>query len=90
MAKVFKRVTEVYLNGETQDVWVLFVIDEGERNICDQKLIEVEAFQSYGFRSLRMKLAQIAERITSYSEGKIRIDGNKEVAFVYKRKRYQF
>jgi len=39
---------------------------------------------------LRMTLAQIAERITRDSEGKIHIDGNKEVAFVYYRTGYQF
>jgi len=37
-----------------------------------------------------MTLAQIAERITRDSEGKIHIDGNKEIAFVYYRTGYQF
>jgi uncharacterized protein (DUF1778 family) len=33
-----------YQEKKVQDFWVLFVIDEAERNICDQKWIEIETF----------------------------------------------
>ena len=59
MGKIFKRTLERYIeemkkkgfNNERyekitiKDIWVLFVIDEEERNVCDQKWIEIEIYE---------------------------------------------
>ncbi|TNV79883.1 hypothetical protein FGO68_gene7423 [Halteria grandinella] len=101
MARVFNRTCELYLQSTstktktTKDLCVLFVIDEGERNICDQKLIEVELFERFGICSLRMTFAQLAERLQRDEEtGTLFVDKSekqqgREVAFVYYRTGYQ-
>ena len=39
--------------------WVLFVCDDDERNMCDQKVIEVKLQQKYGIHSMRKTLAEV-------------------------------
>lgn len=69
MAKVFARTAhlyhesmikshpELYNSMKPENFWVLFVVDEGERNVCDQKWIEYELFNSYKIPSMRMTLS---------------------------------
>lgn len=98
MARVFHRSCELYIEKKVgsasilkpSDLWVLFVIDEGERNICDQKWIEVELFEKYGIKSMRLTLSQVAKRVMRKEEdGALYIDGNREIALVYYRTGYQ-
>ena len=93
MARVFHRSCQMYVAGKltkASDCWVLFVIDESERNICDQKLIEIQAFEKHGVRSLRLTFLEIYLRASRDLQGVLMIDGDKEVALVYYRTGYQF
>jgi hypothetical protein len=68
---------------------VLFVIDEGERNICDQKSIEVKLFEKYKIRAIRLTFPEISARLTRDDKtGAIYIDGTREIALVYYRTGY--
>jgi hypothetical protein len=101
MARVFKRTCELYLQNSgtsaksVMELWVLFVIDEGERNICDQKLIEVDLFEKHGICSLRVTFAQLSERLhRDETTGALFLDRTekyvgREIAFVYYRTGYQ-
>ena len=42
--------------ADSADVWVLFVCEDDERNVCDQKVIEVELQNKYNIRSMRRTL----------------------------------
>ena len=44
--------------------WVLFVCEDNERNICDQKVIEVQLQHRYGISSMRKTMAEIASEGT--------------------------
>ena len=39
--------------------WVLFVGEDDERNMCDQKVIEVRLQQKYGIHSMRKTLTEV-------------------------------
>ena len=102
MARVFARSCSLYLeymrvkhpaqyqDKKPSDFWVLFVIDEAERNICDQKWIEIETFEKFNIRSLRLTLYQVHKRVRRDSvTGALLIDDKSEVALVYYRTGYQ-
>jgi glutathione synthase len=96
MADVFHRSCQRYLQSRgiiaasTQSLWVLFVVDEGERNICDQKWIEVKLFEKYKIRSLRLTLLEVSARVTRDDKtGCLLIDETREIALVYYRTGYQ-
>ena len=42
-----------------KDVWVLFVCEDDERNLCDQKVIEVELMIKHNVRSMRKTLEEL-------------------------------
>ena len=78
------------MSKKANQFWVLFVVDEAEWNVCDQKWIEVELFEIFKVRSLRMTLLQISQRGTrNHSSGALMIDEIFEVALVYYRTGYQ-
>ena len=100
IAKAFSRACQVYSqerkkkypdlsSNDPSRYWVLFVIDEHERNICDQKWIETAAYERYGIRSMRLTLQQTLHRVKRDEEtGILYIDGKFEVALVYYRTGY--
>lgn len=89
LASMVKIHPESYLGIKTQDLYILFVIDQQERNICDQKWIECEAWERYGLRSFRMTLEDVGKHAQQDDTTKaLRIHG-KEIAFVYYRTGYQ-
>ena len=68
----------------------MFVIDEGERNICDQKWIEVTLYEKYGIKSMRLTLLEVSSRVSRNADtGGLFIDAVKEVSLVYYRTGYQ-
>jgi len=75
IAKAF----EAYGN---RDAVVLFVVQEGEKNINDQKLIEYELFETHDTLSIRRTLTEIGERAVLDDNKKLWIDGS-EVAVCY-------
>jgi len=48
------RFPDKYETMKETDVRVLFVIEDEERNICDQKWIEHQIYQAHKIKSMRM------------------------------------
>lgn len=70
-------------------VYVLFVIEDDERNVIDQKLIESELYSCCKIRSLRCTFEEIYRYGRLDNEtGVLRVH-NREIAFVYYRTGYQ-
>jgi len=52
----FKKAIMLYKDsnqGGAAAPWVLFVCEDDERNICDQKMIEVQLQRKHGISSMR-------------------------------------
>lgn len=78
-----------YQSKSPKDFWVLFVVDKGERNVIDQKWIEIEVYERFGVRSMRKTFKQIGEEAeVDYETQSLRVAGN-EIGFVYYRTGYQ-
>ena len=76
--------------GESaKDIWVLFVCEDDERNLCDQKAIEVELMNKHNIRSMRRTLAELIEQAELNQKTKVLKVGGKEIGFVYYRTCYQ-
>lgn len=83
-----KKYPELPTN-DTSKYWVLFVIDENERNICDQKWIEIESYEKFRVRSMRLTLQEVHKRVKKDKDrGTLLIDGMLEIALVYYRTGY--
>lgn len=67
---------------------VLFVVEDNERNIIDQKVIETELFRRYRIHSMRATFDEIDRFGSMDDEGILNVYG-KEIAFVYYRTGYQ-
>ena len=67
--------------------YVLFVVEEGERNIVDQYAIEYRLVQQHGLTVLRRTLGQVHTRASILTCGQLSVDGL-EVALVYFRSGY--
>lgn len=55
----YKRTVKEKFNHDSQDPWVIFVVEDAERNVVDQKLIEVHLQKTAGIKSMRMTFNQI-------------------------------
>ena len=68
---------------------MLFVCEDDERNLCDQKLIEFKLWRERGIRSLRKTLGEVVEEASfDQTTKKLTIDGH-EIGLVYYRTGYQ-
>ena len=68
---------------------VLFIVDDHDRNLCDQKLIEVNLYKRHGIHSLRKSLAEVAAQADFDRETKRLCIAGREVGLVYFRSGYQ-
>lgn len=75
MASTFQTVIEMYkktqqekYSRKPEDAWVLFVVEDVERNVVDQKLIETELLLKTGIKSIRMTFTEIHDNM--------KMDGN--------------
>ena len=84
----YKRTLKEKFNIESQDPWVLFVVEDKERNVVDQKIIETELQKHTGIKSMRMTFAEIYEAM-KMDENHVLTIRNKEIGFVYYRAGYQ-
>lgn len=75
--------------SHTSDPWVLFVVEEVERNVIDQKIIEVELQRVHGIKSMRLSFSQIEKLSEMDPETNILRIRGKEIGFVYYRAGYQ-
>ena len=76
------------MGSETKG-WVLFVCEDDERNLCDQKVCEVQLQRRFGICSLRRTLAEIGEQGSIDAATKRLLVNGKEIGFVYYRTGYQ-
>ncbi|SGZ58985.1 CIC11C00000003965 [Sungouiella intermedia] len=73
---------------ESTKTVVLFVVQEGERNCFDQRLIEYALLSNFGIKSYRLSLEQIKQE-TTINSGKLYLkDTMDEVSVVYYRSGY--
>lgn len=68
--------------------WVLFVVDQQERNLADQKNIEAALQFKHGISSIRATFTDIGLEMTVDSNNKLYVRG-KEIGLVYFRTGYQ-
>lgn len=74
---------------ESADPWVLFVIEDCERNVIDQKLIETALQAKYGVKSMRHTFKEISQLIEFDKDTHVMKVRGKEIGFVYYRCGYQ-
>lgn len=68
---------------------VLFIVQPGERNALDQRLIEYELFDVHKVKSYRVTLSQVRSLTTKSSKGKLIYDPTKvEISTIYYRSGY--
>lgn len=68
---------------------VLFIVQEGETNTGDQKMLEHRIFEEHGVAVERRSLQQVSECMTRDNEtGRLYLDGESEVTTVYFRAGY--
>ena len=67
---------------------MLFVCEDDERNLCDQKLLEFKLWREKGIRSMRKTLGEVVE-LASFDQTtkKLTIDSH-EIGLVYYRTGY--
>ena len=66
----------------------MFVVEASEKNVCDQKWVELELLDRYGINSMRKTLAEIGTEAVVDGEGRLWIR-HREVGLVYYRTGYQ-
>ncbi|GEQ72363.1 hypothetical protein JCM33374_g6050 [Metschnikowia sp. JCM 33374] len=79
-----------YYNAEsnTTTTVILFVVQNGERNCFDQRLLEYELLEKHGLKSYRLSLEQISQH-TTINSGKLYMKHTMdEVSVVYFRSGY--
>ena len=64
LAESFKQALQIYnrtlqYKDGIKDIWVLFVCEDDERNLCDQKAVEYDLMANLGIKSMRKTLKQL-------------------------------
>lgn len=80
-----------YYNSKTNNTQtvILVVVQENERNVFDQRLLEYSLLKNHGVRSVRLTLAEIGEKTYLDEDRKLFIKTtNEEVSVVYFRAGY--
>ena len=84
-----KKSDRGYTTSKIDDVWVLFIVEENERNLGDQKCLESELYDRQGIKTLRATFAEVWKtyEIDPASRA-LRVQG-REIGLVYYRTGYQ-
>lgn len=85
---LYKQSQKEKFGAEPEDPWVLFVVEEKERNVVDQKIIEVQLQLQTGIKSMRVTFKDVLENQQMDENNVLRVFG-KEIGFVYYRTGYQ-
>jgi hypothetical protein len=93
LTNCFKIATDLYresvkIGDPNRSLTVLFVIEDNERNVIDQKVIEHELYRRYKIHSMRCNFDCINCGKLDPETGVLKVMG-KEIAFVYYRTGYQ-
>jgi glutathione synthetase len=73
--------------GVASNIIVLFVVQEGETNTVDQRMLEFRLFENHNIPVVRMSLTKASSEIALEDDGSLRLDG-KEIAVIYYRAGY--
>lgn len=88
MSVAFYRYAERFCKGDASNLAFLFVVQEGETNTVDQRLLEFHLWEDYQIPVIRMSLTKAATQLTRQDDtGALFVDG-KEIAVVYYRAGY--
>lgn len=88
MAVAFNRYAERFCKGNTSNLAFLFVVQEGETNTVDQRMLEFHLWEDFQIPVIRMSLTKAATQLTRHDDtGALFVDG-KEIAVVYYRAGY--
>ncbi|ANB15487.1 glutathione synthase [Sugiyamaella lignohabitans] len=78
--------------GRDQGTAILFVVQPGERNALDQRLLEFELFNSHGIKSYRLTLEHARTKLTKTTSGSSKllkhVASDSEISVVYYRSGY--
>lgn len=90
MSVAFSRYAERFCKGgDTSNLALLFVVQEGETNTVDQRLLEFQLWQDYQIPVIRMSLTSAATQLTRHDDtGALHHVDGKEIAVVYYRAGY--
>lgn len=67
---------------------MLFVVEDSERNIIDQKVIEADLYRRYKIHSMRCTFEEIGKYGKIDEQSRLTVH-NREIGFVYYRTGYQ-
>ncbi|CAJ1935400.1 unnamed protein product [Cylindrotheca closterium] len=87
MQIAFNRYCKKFSGGDSANKIVLFVVQEGETNTVDQRMLEFRLFSDFGVPVVRMSLTKASSEITVSDDGALKL-GDKEIAVVYYRAGY--
>jgi glutathione synthase len=87
MKVAHERYVQNFLNGDASNAIVLFVVQDGETNTVDQRMLEFRLFEDHGVPVTRMSLTKASQEITVDDNGALKL-GDKEIAVVYYRAGY--
>ena len=85
-----KKSQRGYNTTKMSDVWVLFIVEENERNLGDQKCLESELYDGQGIKTLRATFTEVWKSYEIDQVTKVlRVQG-REIGLVYYRTGYQY
>lgn len=87
IAVAYNRYIQKHSEGDTSNKVVLFVVQEGETNTVDQRMLEFQLFENHNIPVIRMSLTQAYSKVSITGEGALKL-GENEVAVVYYRAGY--
>ncbi|KAL3941772.1 MAG: hypothetical protein SGBAC_003916 [Bacillariaceae sp.] len=87
MNTAFERYCTKFCDGDKSNKIVLFVVQEGETNTVDQRMLEFRLFTDFGVPVMRMSLTKASSEITVGDDAVLML-GDKEIAVVYYRAGY--
>jgi glutathione synthetase len=87
MKVAYDRYCQKFSNCDRSNTIVLFVVQEGETNTVDQRMLEFKLWSDHGIPVDRISLTKASAEITVGEEGALKL-GDKEIAVVYYRAGY--
>lgn len=87
MKVAYDRYVERFGNSDGEKPVILFVVQEGETNTVDQRLLEFALWENHGIPVVRKSLTKLDTELT-LEDGVLKLGNGKEVAVVYFRAGY--
>jgi len=87
MNVAYQRYVEKFVKSDASNTIILFVVQEGETNTVDQRMLEFRLWKDHSIPVTRMSLSRASEDITIDDNGALKL-GEQEIALVYYRAGY--